>query len=87
VVPVAKQYREADGQFYVKLMQGEQVLLLSPGFAQGKEAGQWWARVKAEGAAAAAGAQQLEPGLDEALAALRAADAAKAAAAAAAKAG
>jgi len=82
-MPSLKQYRETDGQFYVKLMQGEQVLLLSPGFAQGKEAGQWWARVKAEGAAAAAGAQQLEPGLDEALAALRAADATKAAATAA----
>ncbi|MFO1250634.1 MAG: tryptophan--tRNA ligase [Inhella sp.] len=78
VVPVAKQYREADGQFYVKLLQGEQVLLLSPGFTQGKEAGQWWARVKAEGAGAAAGAQQLDAGLDAALAVLRAAEAEKA---------
>ena len=80
VLPVSKQYRETDGLFYVKLVQGEQVLLLSPGFAQGKEAGQWWARVKAEGSAAAEGASQRDAGLDAALAQLREAEAQKAAA-------
>jgi hypothetical protein len=36
--PLVKQYREADGLFYVKLTQGDEVLLLSPGFAQGRDA-------------------------------------------------
>ena len=79
-LPVAKQYRETDGLFYVKLVQGETVLLQSAGFAQGKEAGQWWARVRAEGSAAAQGASQLDAGLDAALAQLREAEAQKAAA-------
>ncbi len=48
-LPFVKQYREADGLFYVKLTQGDTVLLLSPGFAQGRDAGQWWAAIKAGG--------------------------------------
>ena len=79
-LPVAKQYREADGQFYVKLMRGEQVLLLSQGFAQGREAGQWWARVRAEGPGAATAAAVCHPELGGALSELAAAEAAKAAA-------
>jgi len=52
-LPVFKQYREADGQFYFKLNDAEgQLLLQSTGFASGREAGQWVARLKQEGAAA-----------------------------------
>ncbi|MDQ7988479.1 MAG: tryptophan--tRNA ligase [Candidatus Dactylopiibacterium sp.] len=54
--PVFKQYREADGQFYFKLSSADgRLLLQSEGFAQGREAGQWVARLKNEGAAAFAG--------------------------------
>ncbi len=52
-LPQFKQYREADGQFYFKLTAADGTLLLqSLGFAQGREAGQWVARLKKEGAAA-----------------------------------
>jgi tryptophanyl-tRNA synthetase len=44
--PVVKQYREADGQFYVKLTQGDEVLALSPGFASGRDGAQWLAGLK-----------------------------------------
>ena len=81
-LPVFKQYREADGQFYFKLNSAEGHLLLqSQGFAQGREAGQWVARLKKEGAAALAGAPVqraegiAEAALAEALAALVAAEA------------
>jgi tryptophanyl-tRNA synthetase len=49
-----KQYREADGLFYFKLVApvGDAVLLQSRGFEQGREAGTWVARLKKEGAAA-----------------------------------
>src|SRR6185436_1052097 len=49
-----KQYREADGLFYFKLVAptGDAVLLQSRGFEQGREAGSWVARLKKEGAAA-----------------------------------
>jgi tryptophanyl-tRNA synthetase len=77
-LPALKQYRETDGLFYVKLTQGDELLLQSSGFSQGREAGQWWSRVKAEGAVAASGAAQVGAGLDAALALLREADAAKA---------
>ncbi len=80
-LPVFKQYREADGQFYFKLNAADgQLLLQSQGFAQGKEAGQWVARLKREGAAALAEAPvQRAEGLGEAqlaqaLAALQAAE-------------
>lgn len=51
-VPVFKQYREADGQFYFKLStpSGE-TLLQSQAFADGREAGQWVKRFKQEGGA------------------------------------
>ncbi len=54
-LPVFKQYREADGLFYFKLNGADGHLLLqSQGFAGGREAGQWVARLKREGAAALA---------------------------------
>ncbi len=56
-VPVFKQYREADGQFYFKLTAADGALLLqSQAFAEGREAGGWVKRFKQEGAAALAGA-------------------------------
>lgn len=81
--PVFKQYREADGQFYFKLSQGERVLLQSPGFAQPREAGMRIAALKRDGFDAAADAGLLAAGVDgtevvEALARLAAAEAAKA---------
>jgi len=49
-LPVFKQYREADGKFYFKLLSaGGELLLQSSGFDQGREAGQWVARLKREG--------------------------------------
>jgi len=41
-----KQYREADGKFYFKLVQGERVLLQSDGFDAPREAGEVIARLK-----------------------------------------
>ncbi|HSV71120.1 MAG TPA: tryptophan--tRNA ligase [Methylibium sp.] len=56
-LPVFKQYREADGQFYFKLSAADgSVLLQSRGFADGREAGGWVKRLKTEGAAALADA-------------------------------
>jgi tryptophanyl-tRNA synthetase len=56
-VPVFKQYREADGQFYFKLTGADgQVLLQSAAFAEGREAGGWVKRFKQEGASALADA-------------------------------
>ena len=50
-----KQYREADGQFYFKLVgAGDTLLLQSQAFAQGRDAGAWVGRLKKEGAAALA---------------------------------
>lgn len=51
-LPAFKQYREADGRFHFKLVDGERVLLQSAGFESGRDAGQWVARLKREGAAA-----------------------------------
>jgi tryptophanyl-tRNA synthetase len=52
-LPVFKQYREADGKFYFKLNAADGTLLLqSAGFDSGRDAGQWVARLKNEGAAA-----------------------------------
>ena len=49
-LPVFKQYREADGKFYFKLLSaGGELLLQSSGFDQGRDAGQWVARLKREG--------------------------------------
>ena len=81
-LPIFKQYREADGRFYFKLAAADgRVLLQSAAFDAGREAGQWVARLKVEGAAAlaVAGAPvQRSPGVSleevaEALAALAAA--------------
>ncbi|MGY0504981.1 tryptophan--tRNA ligase [Luteimonas sp. e5] len=81
-LPQFKQYREADGLFYFKLSQGEQVLLQSTGFTEPREAGMRIAALKRDGFAGADA--QLAPGAgvsDEdvraALARLVAADAAK----------
>jgi tryptophanyl-tRNA synthetase len=44
-----KQYRESDGRFYFKLVDGERVLLQSIGHASARDAGQLVARLKQEG--------------------------------------
>ena len=44
--PVFKQYRDADGKFYFKLVQGERILLQSTGFASPRDAGQRVAAIK-----------------------------------------
>ena len=44
--PTFKQYRDADGKFYFKLVQGERVLLQSVGFASPRDAGQRIAAIK-----------------------------------------
>lgn len=52
-----KQYREADGLFYFKLVDGDgQLLLQSTGLADARVAGGWVKRLKAEGALALADA-------------------------------
>ncbi|MFG6464438.1 tryptophan--tRNA ligase [Roseateles sp. DXS20W] len=49
-LPVFKQYREADGKFYFKLLSaGGELLLQSHAFEQGRDAGQWVARLKKDG--------------------------------------
>jgi tryptophanyl-tRNA synthetase len=54
-LPMFKQYREADGRFYFKLASADgRLLLQSAAFDAGREAGQWVARLKADGAAALA---------------------------------
>ena len=45
-VPSFKQYRDADGKFYFKLVLGERVLLQSTGFASPRDAGQRIAAIK-----------------------------------------
>ena len=45
-VPAFKQYRDADGKFYFKLVKGERVLLQSVGFASPRDAGQRIASIK-----------------------------------------
>ena len=52
LAPTFKQYREADGRFYFKLLRGERVLLQSIGFDGGRDAGQCVARPKRDGGAA-----------------------------------
>ena len=54
-LPVFKQYRESDGRFYFKLVAADgRLLLQSQGFGEGREAGQWVARLKRDGAMALA---------------------------------
>ena len=45
-LPAFKQYRETDGKFYFKLMQGDRELLVSLGFDSPREAGQQIAVMK-----------------------------------------
>jgi tryptophanyl-tRNA synthetase len=78
-VPLVKQYRETDGLFYVKLTLDDTTLLLSPGFQQGRDAGQWWSRIKA-GDSQPAACEVHDARWTEALQTLQAADAAKLAA-------
>jgi tryptophanyl-tRNA synthetase len=52
-MPTFKQYREADGKFYFKLAAADgRLLLQSAAFESGREAGQWVARLRTDGAAA-----------------------------------
>ncbi|MGE0800889.1 MAG: tryptophan--tRNA ligase [Lautropia sp.] len=68
--PLFKQYREPDGRFYFKLVDGNgRLLLQSRGYASPREAGQTIAALKAEGSAALARlAAEREPvaGVDDA---------------------
>lgn len=48
-LPVFKQYREADGRFHFKLVDGERVLLQSTGFDSPREAGQRIAALRRDG--------------------------------------
>jgi tryptophanyl-tRNA synthetase len=78
-----KQYREADGRFYFKLVDGDRVLLQSTGFESPKDAGQHIARLKQAGFDPADGTLLLQAGVDAsdvqaALDALASAEAAKA---------
>ena len=82
-LPLFKQYREADGQFHFKLVDGERVLLQSAGFASPRDAGQRIASLKRDGFDA--GDEVLQAGegvsageVNDALAALREAESAKA---------
>ncbi|MBV8603340.1 MAG: tryptophan--tRNA ligase [Pelomonas sp.] len=54
-LPLFKQYREGDGKFYFKFQDADgRLLLQSRGFDSGRDAGQWVARLKREGASALA---------------------------------
>jgi tryptophanyl-tRNA synthetase len=65
--PAFKQYRAADGRFHFKLVAANgRVLLESEGFEQAREAGEWIARLKREGAAALVQAPvRVAEGVDE----------------------
>ncbi|GHA86102.1 tryptophan--tRNA ligase [Cognatilysobacter bugurensis] len=80
-LPVFKQYREADGRFYFKLVDGERLLLQSAGFDAPKDAGQRVAALKREGrlgddAQVGLGESVTREEVDAALAALRDAESA-----------
>ena len=81
-VPAIKQYRETDGRFHFKLMDGEHVLLQSIGFDNPKDAGAWVARLRREGAGVMDEVRGLlevsVPAVEDALEALRLAEEAKA---------
>ena len=79
VLPVFKQYREADGRFHFKLVDGDRVLLLSRGYDSPRDAGQRLAALRRDGRAAAESDLFLGDGVDAAavqaaLAALREAE-------------
>ncbi|MFY3386224.1 tryptophan--tRNA ligase [Paracidovorax sp. MALMAid1276] len=66
-LPAFKQYREADGQFYFKLVDADgRLLLQSTGFAAPKDAGQAIARLQREGAGALAGQLAAVEGVSDA---------------------
>jgi tryptophanyl-tRNA synthetase len=48
-LPAFKQYREADGRFHFKLVDGDRVLLLSHGFESPRDAGRRLAALKRDG--------------------------------------
>jgi len=82
-LPAFKQYRETDGRFYFKLVDGERVLLQSVGFDSPKDAGVRIGALRRGGFAGTDEAVALGDGVDAeavraALAALQAADAEKA---------
>ena len=82
-LPAFKQYREADGRFHFKLVDGERVLLVSRGFESPKDAGARIAALRRDGFAGADADVALGEGVDAAevaaaLDALRAAEEAKA---------
>ena len=82
-LPVFKQYRERDGRFHFKLVDGERVLLLSRGFDSPKDAGARIAALRRDGFAGADPDVALGEGADAAavrtaLDTLRAAEEAKA---------
>ena len=61
-LPSFKQYREADGKFYFKLLAADgRLLLQSTGFAAPKEAGQAIAQLQTQADALAQLAQHLAP--------------------------
>ena len=49
--PAFKQYRESDGRFHFKLVDGDRVLLQSEGFESARDAGQRVAKAKQDGGA------------------------------------
>lgn len=65
-LPVFKQYRESDGRFHFKLVDGERVLLLSSGFDSPRDAGQRVAALKRDGFAGADADVMLGDGVDAA---------------------
>ena len=83
VLPTFKQYRESDGRFHFKLVEGDRLLLVSRGFDSPKDAGQRVAALKRDGFAGAGADVVLGEGVAgddvaRALDALRAAEEAKA---------
>src|SRR5690606_4175051 len=83
VLPTFKQYRESDGRFHFKLVEGDRLLLVSRGFDSPKDAGQRVAALKRDGFAGAGDDVVLGEGVAgddvaRALDALRAAEEAKA---------
>lgn len=75
---IIKQYRESDGLFYFKLTEGTETLLMSAGFASGRDAGMAVSKIKTQGLTDASGLTLAE-GVDidrinTVLAAMRAAD-------------
>jgi len=82
-LPVFKQYRESDGRFHFKLVDGERLLLISRGFESPKDAGARLAALRRDGFAGPDADITAGDGVDAgevaaALAALRAAEEPKA---------